>query len=65
MKTFILATETTTVEFRPSGKTATVTRKNSIGPWLRYIGRWHSETLSIDHARAEYRRLLSAGYWRW
>ena len=61
----VLATETETVEFHPSGKTVSVTRKSSVGPWPRYIGPWPRETLSIDHARAEYRRLLSTGYWRW
>ena len=52
-----LATETELVTFQRDGNVVMITKTD--GPYLdRY-------TTSLDHARAEYRRLRQAGFWNW
>jgi hypothetical protein len=52
-----LATETDMVTFERDGDLVLISRVD--GPYLDRF------TTSLDHGRAEYRRLLKAGYWRW
>ena len=51
-----LATKTDMVTFKLDGDLVLISRVD--GPYLDRF------TTSLDHGRAEYRRLLTAGYWR-
>jgi hypothetical protein len=57
-KRFIIATCLETVEFQIDGVNVVVKRQS------RTEG-FRFENLSLDHARAEYQRLLKAGYHPW
>jgi hypothetical protein len=64
-KRFVLATIETLVEFLPNGDTVVVTTKTGGGKYHGYDGPWHRVTMSLEQARAEYRRLLAIGYHPW
>ena len=55
----ILATATAMVEFEPAGETVTLTIHNGVDHYLNKV------VMALDHARAEYRRLVNAGYYAW
>ena len=65
MNSATLSTATVLVEFRPAGRTVTVTTKRNGGNYPANVGPWERHTLSLSHARAEYRRLVRAGYRPW
>ncbi len=64
-KRIVLATVETLVTFLPTGNTDVVTTKTGGGKYHGYDGPWHRVTMSLDQARAEYRRLLASGYYPW